>query len=49
MNKAGKILLSLSGLAAITFGIYKGVSKHPPKYSLEWIKKLPDKDWKKEK
>lgn len=30
-------------------GVVKGVSQEPSKYSLEWIKRLSDVEWKKER
>jgi len=46
MDKMGKFMLGLSGLAIVGMGAYKGlVNKEPSKYSLEWIKKLTNKEW----
>lgn len=47
MNKINKLILGLSSLALVAYGAYKGFSnKEPSKYSIEWIKKLTDKDGK---
>ena len=46
MGKMNKFILGIGGLTVAAFGIYAGVSnREPAKYSLEWIKKLTDKDW----
>lgn len=46
MGKAYKFICGLGGLAVVGYGIYKGfANKEPSKYSLEWIKKLTDKEW----
>lgn len=46
MRKISKYILGIGGLAVTGLGVYVGLSsKEPSKYSLEWIKKLTDKDW----
>ena len=50
MSKINKLILGLGGLAVVVYGAYKGFSnKESPKYSVEWIKKLTDKDWETER
>ena len=50
MNKINKLILGLSSLALVAYGAYKGFSKkEPSKYSIEWIKKLTDKEWETER
>lgn len=44
-----KILLATVMLALAGYAIYKGVDQTPSKYSLEWIKRLSDEDWIKER
>ena len=46
MRKISKYIFGIGGLAVAGLGLYAGLSnKEPAKYSLEWIKKLTDKDW----
>jgi len=50
MGKIPKYILGIGGVAITGLGVYIGLSnKEPFKYSLEWIKKLADKDWKTER
>ena len=50
MSKINKLILGLGGLAVVVYGAYKGLSnKEYPKYSVEWIKKLTDKEWETER
>lgn len=50
MGKISKYILGLGGLAVAGLGVYIGLSnKEHSKYSLEWIKKLTDKDWESER
>lgn len=50
MEKVSKYILGLGGLAIVGLGVYLGLSnKEHSKYSLEWIKKLEDKDWESER
>ncbi len=50
MGKINKFIMGLSGLVVGVFGVYKGFSnKELSKYSLEWIKKLTDKEWEMER
>ncbi|WP_373126722.1 hypothetical protein [Dielma fastidiosa] len=46
MRKISKYLFGIGGLVIAGLEVYVALSnKEPTKYSLEWIKKLPDKDW----
>ena len=46
MNNKNKIILGLGSLIVVALGAYKSLSnKEPSKYSLEWIKRLSDKEW----
>ena len=50
MGKTNKLILGLCSSAVAALGVYKVLSKKEPlKYSFEWIKKLTDKEWKKER
>lgn len=49
MRKISKYILGMGSLAVAGLGVYVGLSKEPAKYSLEWIKKLSDKDWESER
>ena len=50
MEKISKYILGIGGLAVAGIGVYIGLSdKEPSKYSLEWIKKLTDKEWETER
>ena len=41
-----KYLLGFGGIIILGLGAYAGLSnKEPAKYSIEWIKKLTDKEW----
>lgn len=46
MGKISKYILGIGSLAVAGLGVYIGLSnKESSKYSLEWIKKLSDKNW----
>lgn len=47
MTNGKKIILSIIGLIG-GYAIYKGISKEPSKYSLEWIKGLSKERWNEE-
>lgn len=50
MKKMSKIILGIGGVTIAAVGAVIGLSnKKPPKYSSEWIKKLSDSDWEKER
>lgn len=50
MDKINKLILGLGSLAVVAFGAYKSFSnKEASKYSIEWIKKLTDKEWETER
>lgn len=50
MGKTNKFIFGLCSSAVAALGVYKILSKKEPlKYSLEWIKKLTDKEWKMER
>ena len=49
MRKISKYILGIGSLAVAGLWVYVGLSKEPAKYSLEWIRKLSDKDWKSER
>lgn len=48
MTNGKKIILSIIGLIG-GYAIYKGISKEPSKYSLEWIKGLSKERWNEER
>jgi len=46
MEKINKAVLAIGGVTIAALGICMGIAKaKPAEYSLEWIKKLTDKDW----
>ena len=44
-----KVLLGAAALILVGYAIYKGIDQDPSEYSLEWIKRLSDEDWLKER
>lgn len=45
-----KYLLGFGGIIILGLGAYMGLSnKEPAQYSIEWIKKLTDKEWESER
>lgn len=44
-----KVVLGAAALILVGYTIYKGVDQDPSEYSLEWIKRLSDEDWLKER
>ncbi len=50
MSKISNVIIGAGGLAVAALCAYVGFSKkEPPKYSMEWIKKLSNKDWETER
>lgn len=50
IGKMHKLIFGLGSLAVVVYGTYKCLSnKESSKYSLEWIKRLKDKEWETER